>query len=227
VEDLAIEFYKETEDPRNSPNLESEDGDDMSFLMDCLDDAKAQCDPDMAIALLRVLKVLSRKEVNREAVEGHEIKLLLGFLTRTDSLSVPGEACSVLLNLCYSKDNVLAVIDHGGVPLLIQLLDSNSEVSHPSAHDRVSSCEQHRQTAHRVQGACIAGCSDQRHWCDPEPVVSGGGAYRAARGRPSSTPFATGRSCKRQGARPAPFVTSLVLQANTPADGTPTIVTHA
>ena len=59
VEDLAVAFYKLNEDPKESPNLLVEEGDDYSFLMDLLDDKRVLTDCDLALALLRVMKVLT------------------------------------------------------------------------------------------------------------------------------------------------------------------------
>mmetsp|Transcript_33357 Transcript_33357/g.76284 ORF Transcript_33357/g.76284 Transcript_33357/m.76284 type:complete len:368 (+) Transcript_33357:58-1161(+) len=151
VEDLAVQFYTLNEDPKTSPNLEVEDFDDTAFLMDCLDDPKAQCDPDMALSLLRVLKVLSRKEANRETVESHDIKIILSFISRKDSLSVPGEACSVLLNMCYGKDNTLAVIEHGGVAPLIRLLNSPSEEVQTNAAGAIQSMSFQSEGRHELR----------------------------------------------------------------------------
>eukprot|EP00960_Hanusia_phi_P031669 749421-Hanusia_phi.AAC.4 len=127
VEDLAVEFYKYNENPKESPNLEVEDEDDCSFVMDCLDHDCCTDDADLALALLRMLKVLSRKYANRCNLESEDIRIIAKYLHNKDSLYVAGEAASIFLNICYEKENVLLVIQENVVQHLAELLDSPFE----------------------------------------------------------------------------------------------------
>jgi len=88
VEDLAVAFYRLNEDPNQSPNLQIEEGDDYSFLMDLLDDKRVLADPDLSLALLRVMKVLSRKLNNRNNLELEDIQTVAKYLRNTESSSV-------------------------------------------------------------------------------------------------------------------------------------------
>ena len=81
-------FYKLNEDPKQSPNLMVDDGDDYSFLMDLLDDKRVLTDCDLALALLRVMKVLSRKLSNRCNMEQEDIETISKYLRNTESTSV-------------------------------------------------------------------------------------------------------------------------------------------
>jgi hypothetical protein len=88
VEDLAVAFYRLNEDPKQSPNLQVDEGDDYSFLMDLLDDKRVLADCDLALALLRVMKVLSRKLSNRCNMEQEDIETIAKYLRNTESTSV-------------------------------------------------------------------------------------------------------------------------------------------
>ena len=127
VEDLAVAFYRLNEDPKESPNLQVETGDDYSFLMDLLDDKRVLHDCDLALALLRMLKVLSRKLSNRNNMELEDIETVAKYLRSTESSSVSAEAASILLNACYEKENVSLAIKANAVVDLSWLLDSDSE----------------------------------------------------------------------------------------------------
>ena len=81
-------FFKLNEDPKESPNLLIDEGDDYSFLMDLLDDSRVLTDCDLALALLRVVKVLSRKLNNRNNMEQEDIDTIAKYLRNTESTSV-------------------------------------------------------------------------------------------------------------------------------------------
>ena len=127
VESMASAFYKLNEDPMESPNLQVEDGDDYSFLMDLLDDKRVLVDPDLALALLRMMKVLSRKLNNRNNMEQEDISTIAKYLRNPDSTSVMGEAASIMLNACYERQNVIMAIKADVPTHLTWLLDSDIE----------------------------------------------------------------------------------------------------
>jgi hypothetical protein len=78
---LADEFYKENVDPNTSPNFQLEDNaDDYSLLMDLLNDRRVEANPTLTLSLLRMLKVLSRKAVNRSNVEEQDTATIVKFL---------------------------------------------------------------------------------------------------------------------------------------------------
>jgi len=127
VEDLAVAFYRLNEDPKVSPNLLVQAGDDYSFLMDLLDDQRAFSDVDLALSLLRMLKVLSRKESNRVNMEQEDVDTITKYIRHPESTSVQGEAASIMLNACYEASNVKMAIKANAAVECSWLLDSDSE----------------------------------------------------------------------------------------------------
>lgn len=46
------------------------------------------------------------------------------------TLQIASEICSVILNICYEKDNVLSIISHKGVPFLLEFVrDADDDVA--------------------------------------------------------------------------------------------------
>jgi hypothetical protein len=125
---LADEFYKENVDPNTSPNFQLEDtSDDYSLLMDLLDDRRVEANPNLTLALLRMLKVLSRKAVNRSNVEEQDIVTIVKFLSSPRTRGIASEASNVVLNICYEKQNVNMIIKANGVPPLRDFLKNDDE----------------------------------------------------------------------------------------------------
>ena len=130
VRELAEDFYYLNEDPATSPNLRVDDIDEFSFLLDCLDNAKTKQNPGLSHALLRVLKVLSRKEHNRTALEPEDIKTIVSYMHKPKTQAIASEICSVILNVCYEKENVLQLIEHKGAPFLLDFVrDADDDVA--------------------------------------------------------------------------------------------------
>lgn len=72
------------------------------------------------LPLLTHLKVLSRKEVNRRAVGAKAIAQLLKHLSdQTAGTKIQAEGANVVLNICYEKENVSAVLACGGASTLV------------------------------------------------------------------------------------------------------------
>uniref|UniRef100_A0A7S0VCG2 Protein HGH1 homolog n=1 Tax=Hemiselmis tepida TaxID=464990 RepID=A0A7S0VCG2_9CRYP len=130
VQELAEDFYYLNEDPSTSPNLRVDDVDQYSFLMDCLDDARTKANPALSYALFRVLKVLSRKAHNRTALEDGDMKTVVHYMHKPKSSQVASEVSSVVLNLCYEKENVVRFIKCKGVPFLLDFVrDPDDDVA--------------------------------------------------------------------------------------------------
>lgn len=61
-------------------------------------------------------------------VRGFEdIKIVLQYLQHAANPRIASEAANVLLNLCYERKNVHIVVEHGGVPLLLNALESDEQ----------------------------------------------------------------------------------------------------
>lgn len=72
------------------------------------------------LQLLTHLKVLSRKEVNRKAVGAKAIAQLLKHLSNQSvGTKIQAEGANVVLNICYEKENVSAVLACGGASTLV------------------------------------------------------------------------------------------------------------
>lgn len=79
------------------------------------------------LQLLTHLKVLSRKEVNRKALGPKAIARLLKHLTdQTVGTKIQAEGANVVLNICYEKENVSAVLASGGASTLVPKPNPNS-----------------------------------------------------------------------------------------------------
>ena len=153
VEDLAVAFYRLNEDPKVSPNLLVQAGDDYSFLMDLLDDQRAFSDVDLALSLLRMLKVLSRKESNRVNMEQEDVDTITKYIRHPESTSVQGEAASIMLNACYEASNVKMAIKANAAVECSWLLDSDSEEAAANATGALQSMSyQEEGRAHIPEG---------------------------------------------------------------------------
>jgi len=72
------------------------------------------------LPLLTHLKVLSRKEVNRKAIGAKAIAQLLKHLSdQSVGTKIQAEGANVVLNICYEKQNVSAVLACGGASTLV------------------------------------------------------------------------------------------------------------
>lgn len=79
------------------------------------------------LPLLTHLKVLSRKESNRKAIGQRAIGLLLKHLS--DPIvgsNIQAEGANVVLNICYERENVSAVLACGGASTLVRKPSPNS-----------------------------------------------------------------------------------------------------
>lgn len=81
------------------------------------------------LQLLTHLKVLSRKEVNRKTVGAKAVAQLLKHLSdQSVGTKIQAEGANVVLNICYEKENVSAVLACGGASTLV--LPSNPKYSY-------------------------------------------------------------------------------------------------
>eukprot|EP00961_Rhodomonas_salina_P134396 1807796-Rhodomonas_salina.3 len=81
----------------------------------------------LALALLRCLKVISRKVANRQTIEYQDVQTVVKYLRRPLMPAIASEAASVVLNICYEKPNVLMTIDSGAVAALTPMVQDADE----------------------------------------------------------------------------------------------------
>nr|XP_024377802.1 vacuolar protein 8-like [Physcomitrium patens] len=80
------------------------------------------------LQFLTQLKVLSRKETNRKALGQKAIAQLLKHLSdHSVDTKILAEGANVVLNVCYERDNVRALLACGGASTLVEFLTSKDE----------------------------------------------------------------------------------------------------
>lgn len=73
------------------------------------------------LPLLTQLKILSRTEANRKMIKEEAIAQLLRHISdRGVGTKIQGEGANVVLNICYEKENVKAVLACGGASTLVR-----------------------------------------------------------------------------------------------------------
>ena len=139
------DFASANEDARTSPNLRCESADEMRGAFALLTDARCAADDDVVLLTCRFLKICARKAVNRAAFGEEGINAALrplsarcggGKTTITGAdatrsvikTRVAAESASALLNACYERENVDALVRHGGVAPLVRALDPPANV---------------------------------------------------------------------------------------------------
>jgi hypothetical protein len=145
LEAIANEFYQANSDPNSSPNFQLDDADDYSLLMDLLDDKRVESNTSLSLALLRMLKVLSRKEVNRTNLEDEDVTTITKYLTSPRTRAIASEVSNVVLNICYEKSNVIMLIKANGVPPLRDFLKTDDEDVQSSAAGALQSLSYQEQ----------------------------------------------------------------------------------
>ncbi len=74
-----------------------------------------------------IVKILSRKEVNRVLLGTGMIKPILTVASTTKNKHLARECCNSILNLCYEKENVVLLLDLSGIPVLLKLLEHRDD----------------------------------------------------------------------------------------------------
>ena len=118
------QFVAANEDASRSTNFANQQPDDLSDVVDLIGNPTAMASDDVALRVLKTLKILSRKFDNRVKLGQMIVGDLVRVLGEERSSAVLGEAANVVLNVCYERDNVQRIISAGGVPPLIALLAS-------------------------------------------------------------------------------------------------------
>ena len=116
------QFVAANEDASRSSNFANQQADDLSDVVELVANPSAMSSDDVALRVLKTLKILSRKFENRVQLGELIVGDLVRVLGEDRSPQVLGEAANVVLNVCYERENVQRIISAGGVPPLIALL---------------------------------------------------------------------------------------------------------
>jgi len=90
------------------------------------------------LLVLKTIRILSRKVQNRVGLPHKSFKAMVQQLQNKNT-KVSSEGASILLNMCYEKENVDYVLQFGGVELLTHCLDSEDEELQANAAGAVQS----------------------------------------------------------------------------------------
>jgi hypothetical protein len=122
---ILQQFVLANEDASRSANFANQQPDDLNEIVGLVSNPEAMKSDEVAVRVLKTLKILSRKFENRSRL-GELIVVDVVRVLREEgrSSAVMGEAANVILNICYEKENVQRVISAGGVPSLIALLSA-------------------------------------------------------------------------------------------------------
>eukprot|EP00798_Chlamydomonas_sp_ICE-L_P030423 gene30423-35428_t len=104
------------------PNFQNPKADQISCFIEMLTLRQVQRDAVVVLALLKCLKILSRKSSNRSAVGNEGVCALLMNLSPSLNTAISAEGSSVLLNICYEPSNVAFLLRTPGVQMLIDFL---------------------------------------------------------------------------------------------------------
>ena len=131
---LVQKFVGANLSARTSPNLQTKACDDWSCtLKECLHKCHATGSTlrlNMIVALVAILrtklcanvalveavmksfKILFRKEVNRRSVQDRDVKVVVAAIaTHRQQAGVVREGANAVLNMCYERENVYAIVD--------------------------------------------------------------------------------------------------------------------
>jgi hypothetical protein len=115
-------FVDLNEDAASSANYSSQTPDPLGGVVALL--GCAGSNSELLLAVLKTLKILSRKYDNRVRLGSLICDDLVSVLCASEggALAVAAEAANVVLNICYEKENVTRIMAAGGVTPLLNLL---------------------------------------------------------------------------------------------------------
>lgn len=122
LQNVLQQFVAANEDASKSANFVSQTPDDLTDVVALMTNVAVMAPDDMALRVLKTLKILSRKYENRVRLGELIVPDLVRVLGEQRSPPVLGEAANVVLNVCYERENVARIIAAGGVLPLIALL---------------------------------------------------------------------------------------------------------
>jgi|EP00908_Phaeocystis_cordata_P008762 hypothetical protein len=121
-------FVSLNEDASRSPNYQSQEPDDLEGLVSLLSSDAVKSHEEILLRVLKSLKILTRKYDNRVRLGEYIVEDLVEVLHMNPSPVVSGEASNVVLNICYERDNVVRLVNAGGVPPLILFAKDDSQM---------------------------------------------------------------------------------------------------
>eukprot|EP00995_Heteronema_vittatum_P009523 NODE_485_length_1350_cov_271.223674_g351_i0.p1 GENE.NODE_485_length_1350_cov_271.223674_g351_i0~~NODE_485_length_1350_cov_271.223674_g351_i0.p1 ORF type:complete len:314 (+),score=102.94 NODE_485_length_1350_cov_271.223674_g351_i0:106-1047(+) len=136
-------FCDDNIDPSQSYNYHSGIKDDLSYLSNALNHTTYLDNRSLLLCIVRTLKVLSRKSVNRATIAPAEIAPVCGLLHvfGAKDAELAADICNFILNICYHQPNIRHALD--AVPWLVECLDGDDDYLHVAA-------------AGALQGICIS-----------------------------------------------------------------------
>mmetsp|Transcript_37259 Transcript_37259/g.64667 ORF Transcript_37259/g.64667 Transcript_37259/m.64667 type:complete len:325 (+) Transcript_37259:108-1082(+) len=147
-------------DPSNSPNLLHEAPDDIMPLFEVFG-AEVFRRSDLLVPMLKVAKVLMRKQANRALIQDAHVLSLIPVLSSPKNVMAAREAANVVLNMCYDSQNVSTFVQNGGARALLPLTQSADIHLQGSALGALQSVSYQKEgrSALRDIGAVAAVCS--------------------------------------------------------------------
>eukprot|EP00752_Nemacystus_decipiens_P004513 g4121.t1 len=126
------EFLGANRDPTIVLRQEKQHGevaDDMRAILVALESSSSEgvSGSPLPLLLLKVLKVLLRKQSNRKALGRSGVRLITAFMSSACVDIVSCECANVVLNMCYDAGNVRHFLEVGGVTALGPLIRSDKE----------------------------------------------------------------------------------------------------
>jgi hypothetical protein len=104
------QFVAANEDASRSTNFASQQADDLTEVVELVANPVAMESDDVALRVLKTLKILSRKFENRVRLGELVVPDLVRVLAEERTSAVLGEAANVVLNVCYERENVQRII---------------------------------------------------------------------------------------------------------------------
>lgn len=126
IQNALQAFIAANEDARSSPNFANQGPDSIEGIIRVFASPVIIENDELAVRVLKTLKILSRKYENRVRLGEIIVGDLVRVLNHCTVSTTLGEAANVVLNICYERENVQRIIDGGGVPPLVRLLASDN-----------------------------------------------------------------------------------------------------
>lgn len=120
MQKILEEFLKITD--TNRQLMMTGPADNFKSLLMLLRHDRVRRKATLCATILQAIKVLLRKEQNRIAIGREGVKAILKVLALPRSPKVAEEGANAVLNMCYDKQNVIYIVQAGGVQYLVNLL---------------------------------------------------------------------------------------------------------
>jgi|EP00193_Tetraselmis_chui_P005436 hypothetical protein len=148
-------FIRANSVPKASENLRNPEADRIETILKLLNEPSLDSDEEVCFMLLQVVKILSRKQVNRARVGQIGIRAVLSHMEAPQSPRVAAEGANVILNICYERDHVISFLRCDGLPPLVRFLSYGDETVKANAAGAIQSiCFQDKgRLSVRDQGA--------------------------------------------------------------------------